>query len=290
MSILEKTYKSFSFFISQCFNTVISVIKVLIRSKFNVKLPETTQKTCIILGNGPSFNESINKHPDFFKKHSLICVNAFSLSDQYEKLQPEYYVILDPSFWTETNDFLSKVLAGIANKTTWKLKLMIPFQARNSAYLQAIKSNKNISLHYFNYTVFKGFPSITHWFCKKNLAMLQSQNVLVASIFLSINIGFREIFIVGADHTWHQTLLVNEQNQLCIKDVHFYENKEQVVFKPFRITQNSEQTHRMDEIFAIWAKTFYGYIAMDSYARSRNASIYNASEVSFIDAFKRVKL
>jgi hypothetical protein len=46
----------------------------------------------------------------------------------------------------------------------------------------------------------------------------------------------------------------------------------------------------MDEIFAIWAKTFYGYIAMDSYARSRNASIYNASEVSFIDAFKRVKL
>jgi hypothetical protein len=156
--------------------------------------------------------------------------------------------------------------------------------------VQEIKQNSNIRISYFNYTVFKGFPSVAYWFCKKNLAMLQSQNVLVAAIFLSINIGFKEIYLVGADHTWHETLFVNDQNRLCIKDAHFYDNKEQINYKPFRIAQNSEQTHRMDEIFAIWAKTFYGYIAMNNYAVYRGAVVYNASEVSFIDAFKRVKI
>ncbi|HEX8514844.1 MAG TPA: hypothetical protein VF868_01505 [Bacteroidia bacterium] len=290
MSSLEKTYKSFSFFLSQFSNTIISLVKVLLRSRLNIKIPVTNQKTCIILGNGPSFNDSLTKHPAFFQKHSLVCVNAFSLSEEYPRLQPEFYVILDPSFWMETNEFLSKVLSSMAEKTTWPLKLCIPFQASRSPLFDVIRSNRNISIHYFNYTVFKGFASITHWFCRKNLAMLQSQNVLVAAIFLSINIGFREIFIVGADHTWHQSLMVNDQNQLCIKDVHFYDSKEQVIFKPFRVTQNSEQTHRMDEIFAIWAKTFYGYIAVNAYARYRDAAIYNASEISFIDAFKRVKL
>jgi hypothetical protein len=253
-------------------------------------LPAADKTSCIILGNGPSLNESLQKHPDFFKPHSLVCVNAFSLSDEYARLQPRYYVILDPSFWVETNEFLAGVMNGIKEKTSWKLNLFIPYQSENSAFIKSVTENKNITLSFFNYTVFKGFPSISNWFCKKNLAMPQSQNVLVAAIFLSINAGFKEIYIVGADHTWHQSLHVDDSNRLCIKDVHFYNSNEPAVYKPFRVAQTSEKTHRVDQIFAIWAKTFYGYIAMNNYADYRGAIIYNASEVSFIDAFKRIKI
>jgi hypothetical protein len=287
---LEKTYKKSSSFLSQCSNTFISLLKIFVRSKPGLKLPQTDQKTCIILGNGPSLNDSLKKHPDFLNKHSLICVNAFSLSDEFVKLQPEYYVILDPSFWVGTNDFFSGVMNGIAKKTTWKLHLLIPYSARSSRFLSVIEENKNIQIHYFNYTVFKGFTSVANWFYKKNLAMPQSQNVLVASIFLSVNIGFKEIYILGADHTWHESLHVNDDNILCIKDVHFYENGTEIRYKPFFSSVEKNKTHRVDEIFAIWAKTFYGYIAVNNYASHRKAVIYNASEVSFIDAFKRVKL
>lgn len=290
MSALETTYKQSGSFMSKIGSTAVSLLKTAIRSKAGVSMPQSSTKSCIILGNGPSLKDSLTQHPEFIRKHSLICVNAFSLSAEYVSLKPERYVLLDPSFWMTTNELLGSVLSGIAEKTTWKLYLFMPFQAKSSPYFDQIKANKNIEIIYFNYTVFKGFDSIAYWFYKNNLAMPQSQNVLVASLFIAINCGYKEIYVVGADHTWHQSLHVDDDNRLCIKDVHFYDKDEKVSFKPFRIAQNSEQTHRMDEIFTIWGKTFYGYIAMNKYAEYRQASIYNASEISFIDAFKRIKL
>ena len=46
----------------------------------------------------------------------------------------------------------------------------------------------------------------------------------------------------------------------------------------------------MHEILTTLGKTFYGYEVMNRYAKSCDAEIYNASEVSFIDSFKRYKL
>ncbi|MCW3071607.1 MAG: hypothetical protein JWO44_1497 [Bacteroidetes bacterium] len=291
MSAAEKTYKQLTSFLSKCSATFVSVLKVLLRSKPGIKLPEATSNTCIILGNGPSLKESLGKHPGFFSKHPLVCVNTFAVTEEYTQLKPAYYVMLDPNFWLVDNDFTRKTLNALVEKTSWNMALLVPQQAKRSALFRELeRRNPQIRISYYNYTVFRGFESITHWFCKKNLAMLQSQNVLVASIFLSINIGFKEIYLVGADHTWHESLHVNENNMLCIKDVHFYEEKEHISYKPFRVALDSERTHRVDEIFSIWGKTFYGYIAMNNYAKYRGAAIYNASEVSFIDAFKRVKL
>lgn len=217
-------------------------------------------------------------------------MNAFSLSATYTDLKPAYYVLLDPSFWESSTDFLSNTLKGIAQKTTWKLQLLLPVQAAKSPYLSEIKANKNIQICYYNYTVYKGFEGLGHMLFKKNLCMPQSQNVLVAAIFLSINLGFKEVFLTGADHTWHESLHVDENNVLCIKDVHFYENETSIKYKPFIADLDTKRTHRVDEIFAIWSKTFYGYIALNSYANYRQVQILNASELSFIDAFKRVKL
>ena len=92
------------------------------------------------------------------------------------------------------------------------MNLFIPKSAATSPALKDVcDSNKNIQVHYFNYTVFKGFENIAFKFYRKNLATPQSQNVLVASLFLAINCGFKKVYLTGADHTWHQNLHVDEE-------------------------------------------------------------------------------
>ena len=120
--------------------------------------------------------------------------------------------------------------------------------------------------------------------------MPQSQNVLVASTFLAINTGFKEINIVGADHTWHEHLHVDENNVLTNKQFHFYDNEEKITYVPFKKGMHLSETFKVHEIFATWSKTFYGYFVLQNYANSRNCKIYNASEITFIDAFERKKI
>ena len=273
-------------------NTFISLVKVLLLSKFRTKLPQATENTCIVLGNGPSLNDSLQKHPDFFKKHPLICVNSFSVTELYTQLQPTYYVILDPGFWLSNNDLINNTIDCIKKKTTWPVHLLVPPQAAKSElFAQLENQNPNIKINYFNYTVFKGFNAIAYYFYKRNLAILQSQNVLVASLFLAVNIGFKNIYLFGADHTWHQTLHVNDENVLCVKHVHFYESEEKINYTPFyKGLHKKDETFKMHEILITLGKTFYGYIAINEYAKHQNCIIYNTSEISFIDAFERIKL
>lgn len=288
---LEKHYKNFNSFINNCINSFISILKTLLFSKFSLQLPQATAETCIILGNGPSLSESLRLHTDSLKKHPLICVNSFSITEQYEKLQPVFYVLLDPGFWSGNNELVTQTLESLQRKTVWELHLLVPPISKKSAlFQQLISKNKNIKPIYFNYVVFKGFSRIAHFFYKKNLAMPQSQNVLVAAIFLGINIGFKNIYIVGADHTWHQQLHVDDKNVLCIKHVHFYEQEEKIKYTPFYKGVHIQETFRMHEILTTMGKAFYGYMVLNKYAKSRDCNIYNASEVSFIDAFERKHL
>lgn len=288
---VEKTYKTTGNFFSQCIHTCLSLVKIMLMSKFWKKFPKAVSESCIVLGNGPSLKQSFEKYPDFFKQHPLLCVNSFSVTDEYLDLKPLYYVILDASFWKSEIDVVVKSLDAIKTKTTWELNLFVPQMAAKSMRFEAIaEQNKNIKLHYFNYTVFKGFEAVAHYFYAKNLAMPQSQNVLVASLFLAINIGFKKVYLVGADHTWHQTLYVNEQNQVCVKHVHFYEKEEKIKYVPFFKGGHTKEIFRMHEILHTWAKVFWGYFMLNNYAQKRRVQILNASEITFIDAFEQVKL
>lgn len=289
---VEKTYKGITGFVNQSVNTALSVLKILFQSRFGVQMPKAEGERCIVLANGPSLKTSLEKHPEFFKKHSLICVNTFSVTKEYTELKPRYYVILDPFFWKGSTEVIQNTLIGIREKTNWPMYLLIPQHSVKSGVFNDLpKTNPNIQLVVFNYTVFKGFQSAAHYFYRKNLAMPQSPNVTIASLFLSANIGYKEIYLVGADHTWHENMHMSEDNVLHTKVNHFYENVTEVKFVPFlKEGDPAKGTQKAHEFFDMWSRTFYGYILVNRYASSQNCSIYNASETSFIDAFNRIRL
>ncbi|MBA3704881.1 MAG: DUF115 domain-containing protein [Bacteroidetes bacterium] len=263
----------------------------MMRSKLGNDIPQNEAETCLVLGNGPSLKTSLEKHPEIFRRHSLVCVNSFSTTEEYTSLKPQYYVILDYGYWMSDARIILDTIEALKTRTSWTVDLFIPQMASGSKRFKDLcKVNKNIRLHYFNYTVFKGFPTIAHWFYKKNMAMPQSQNVLVAAIFLAINIGFKKITILGADHTWHQNLHLDENNILFFKDVHFHDKEEKINYIPFKKGLHIVETFKVHELFTAFSKAFYGYIVLEKYAVSKNCKIYNASEISFVDAFERKKL
>jgi hypothetical protein len=153
---VEKSYKEASGFLNQFTNTCISILKVLLRSKFFLKLPEADQKSCVILGNGPSLKTSINNHETFLKSHSLFCVNSFAMSEAYTEFKPQQYVILDNSFWESDGKIILDTLEALNTKTRWPLKLYLPSMAAGSSKFNTLgKTNPNIQIHYYNYTVFR---------------------------------------------------------------------------------------------------------------------------------------
>lgn len=294
MSILsaEKTYKSFTSFIAQSINTLLSVLKVIVQSRFYIRLPIAKSSKCIVLANGPSLKQALEKNQDVFTQNPLICVNTFAVTPEFSKLKPSYYVMLDPFLWEMENKTNNTVFKNLEEKTDWKLHLLIPKQVIKHPVFQNLqKKNKNILLTPFNYTVFKGFSNIANWFYKKNLAMPQSLNVTITALFLGINMGYKEIILVGADHTWHENLHMSDENILHTKVTHFFENDTEIKYSPFYKSGDPHKgTLKAHEFFDIWSRTFYAYMLIADYAKKHHCTIINASEGSFIDAFKRAKL
>ncbi len=287
---MEKIVKELVWFMKQSANTFASIIKVLIKSKSSKGFPMAASSSAIVLGNGPSLRTSLEKYPAFFHQHPLIAVNSFSITPEYSLLKPTYYVVLDPGFWFGDSEVVTNTIKGLVEKTSWPLNLMVPHLAKKSPLFATLeKQNPNIKLVYFNYTVYKGFKGIGHWLYRKNMAMPQSQNVMVASLFLALNIGFKEVYLFGADHTWHESLMVNNENVVCFKDSHFYEGTEKTTYRPFYKGIHLKETFTSEEVFVTFSKIFKGYMQVEHYSKYLGSKIYNASEVSFIDAFERTK-
>ncbi len=289
MSSAQPLHQRLGKHIFQTGNTLVSILKIIVSSRKTPDFPPLQSDTCIILGNGPSLKTSFQKYPGHFKRFPLICVNSFCLAPEYSELKPAYCIVLDPGLWKADNDFVKSVVDALLIKTTWPINLIIPRAAYSSSFLKKLSQNPHIHVHLINYVVYKGYAGIGHFFYRRNLAMPQCLNVLVASLFSAINLGYKKIEFFGADHNWHDQLAVREDNVVCVRQVHFYENKEEVSYLPFYKTMLVKETFRMDEIFHSWAKVFHGYNLIRDYAKSRNVEITNASEVSFIDAFQRNK-
>lgn len=112
---------------------------------------------------------------------------------------------------------------------------------------------------------------------------------MVASIFLSLNLGHKTNYIVGADMSLHENVFVNKNNVVCNYDRHFYD-KDAPVAIPFYKIEDGSEVFKMDELFLAFSKMFKGFWELEEYADYLNAKIYNASHQSYIDSFERFDL
>lgn len=285
-------YRIFLFF-RNLFLSCITIIRVIINSKWFIRFSKKTDgDTVLILGNGPSLSVNLSRDMSILEKNPVLCVNGFALSEAYELLKPVYYVLADDAFWADelperTQNFVDSTLDTIINKTRWSMTLFLPIKG-----VRVLRKRKSelfthpfIIVQEYNSSVLRGFKCIVHVLLQSNMGLLSRQNVLVPSLLLAVNMGYKRIILLGADHSWHRNLFVANDNRLYLKDEHFYKDENNLV--PVML---GNRPSRIYEQFDSMAKTLRLYWEVADYMQRKKSVIINASETSFIDAFPRATL
>jgi len=278
-------------FFLKIIQTFFSVVKIILKAKFGLDLPKANAKTALILANGPSLNESLNKNIGFFFNKDIYAVNFFALSDKYEELKPKHYVLFDLAFFSyHPAENPHKDIGGFTkiflNKTTWDITLYTQYHkiSKKSYLLNEINlKHKNITVKFLNNVTLDGFNRFKFFAFNKLWGIPQCRNVLAFSLFICINKRYENVFFVGADHSWHEDLKVNENNELIFVDKHFYDVKG-------KTHDNPTERPKIHEQFYSLAKAFESYQVLKEYAESLNINVINYSEKSYIDAFKNKKI
>lgn len=272
------------------FNTIISLIKTIIFSRFiNIPKWDNNNRKCIILGNGPSTNDIIPKLKLIGKEYSILCVNHFASSEQYTETKPNIYVIAAIELFTEiiSSKFLDirkNLINDIYYKTTWKLFLFIPIQAKFISEWNQLKNNRFIHIQYYNLTAIEGFDIIDHQLFKNLYGLPRPHNVLIPSLIITINLSFKEIFLFGVEHSWLEDIIVDENNNVLINQVHFYDQKK--IHKPMH--WKGKRKRKLHEVIIKFFYTFRSYHIINRFAERNSSKIFNTLPNSYIDAFEKI--
>jgi len=118
-----------------------------------------------------------------------------------------------------------------------------------------------------------------------NLGIPYAFNVVNTALFLAIRSGTRSIYVAGADHSWHESLIVDKNNNLLVTQEHFFDGQQaapQPVFK-----SRAHDAFSIGELFIRWGNVFLGYRVVKEYADRKKASILNIGSKTYIDALPR---
>lgn len=275
------------------FQTVVGIFSVLIFSRWSPEMSlEGAGKDCVVLGNGPSLAKDLESAHRWQGKE-LMAVNDVALSGDFERLRPALYVTLDPYYWAEEISESMRAerelfFQALISKTVWPMTLYAPYECEGSPLWERLAGQKHpyIKVVFFNRTPVAGLRGVRDYLYRRGLGMPWAQNVLVAACFLAVNRGYRTVYVVGADHSWHENVGVSPENVVYLSQHHFYDRAQ-----PEPVYQSDMKTpFKLHELFAAWARMFHGYGVVEEYARSRGTRIYNASSKSYIDAFERMQL
>lgn len=294
--MVEAIVNSVSQFLSDLFESLLSLLKVVIRGRHAARLPDRQLAVCSVLGNGPSLTDSLTAHFAFIRETEIVCVNNFAHAEIFLRLRPQNYIISDPNYFvfteqTTDREDIRQTLSVFINDVDWPMTLYIPHFAKGSYLLSQIEgSNSHINVVYFNYTVVGGFRWLRYWLYAHGLGMPQAQTVIIAALALMINRKFDTIYLFGADTSWHEQIRINDQNQLLIKQLHFYDKPKDVTHQPVYSDAQRQRTFSMASQFLSLHKVFRGYEVLRDYADYQGVTILNASAKSYIDAFDRTSI
>jgi hypothetical protein len=284
-----KYYLIFHDFIHSIFNILISlVLNIFYIDCLFSKTFKINAYRVHILGNGTSLKQDYDLFLSISSKDDkILCLNKFANSPLFGETKPHLYVLVDPLFFTTPLDLspVGLVWENLRDRVNWNMTLFIPCSFANCDNVKYIRKNKFIKVVTVkNVPIYGGFFVINALLFKLGLANPLFQNVLIASIFLSIKVGFKDIFIWGADHTWLENVTVESDNKIYIKDTHFYEPcKEKELFAPLN------DKMRVDISLASYQRCFRLYHDLRKYASLSKVRVVNCSSISWIDAFERIQ-
>ena len=268
-------------FLTSAVESVRSAGKLLLQSCRTVAMPKAPDgRSLVVLGNGPSLRGLIDSGQLSAPGIDLLAVNFMANTEEFFSLRPAYYVIADPHFFQGASDAnVGRLLHNLATRVSWPMTLFVPATEASRVAI----ANNNISVCPYNCVGIEGFGWLCRAAYRSHRGMPRPRNVLIPSLMLALWMGYKMIFVAGADHSWTRTLEVNEHNEVVSVQPHFYADNDH---EKSRITSVYKGV-RLHEIIHSFYVAFKAYFEIEAYAQSIGAHIINITPGSFIDAFRR---
>ena len=278
----QKTSDRISATFSRLGKTLKSLCKVVVSSRKTSLHPLVPAPVApiYILGNGPSLRKVLENDSDRLASSDCMAVNFFANSPEFKAIKPKYYILIDPHFFnSEADEAVRRLWQNLA-EADWDMTLILPSGQR------PMQSCQHIKVMTVNAIGLEGFDWFTNFAYNRRLGMPRPRNVLIPAIMAAIWLGYRTLYILGADHSWTETLRVDDDNTLISVQPHFYaepdseKGRVSAVYKDIKI-------HTILESFAV---AFRAYHDIQRWAASHDVEIFNATPGSYIDAFPRKTL
>lgn len=116
--------------------------------------------------------------------------------------------------------------------------------------------------------------------------MPRPHNVIIPSLMCGIWMGYKNIGLLGAEHSWLPTITVNDNNQVLLNHQHFYDDGAKVNV----MTYEGRRTRKLHEVLEKFYFSFRSYWIIQSFAEKQGVKITNFTPNSYIDAFPKQKL
>lgn len=285
-SVNKAVKKTGSFFGAFSRGTV-SFFRILFLSSFKVAAASGKYSKfrghddCIILGNGPSLLKSVEDGLYGVGDSDCICVNLFCLSELFTKLKPSVYCIVDGAFFEPAReDRIRKAhdqFVECMNKVDWKMRIAIPSYSGKGGVIGRI-NNENIEFIRFNSTNVSGGRRFRNRMYDCRLGMPSCQTVMNFALGVAIVMGYRNVYLYGADHTWIKDAWVNDDNRVVLGDKHHYDKKDK---------GGVEVDYNYASLLRTTANAFESHYLLNENAVRKGVRIYNLTSDTLLDAYPR---
>lgn len=243
----------------------------------------TKRRKLCLLGNGPSFS-LIEKHLDQLKDFDFCAVNLSVNTDLFFKLKPKMLVMVDMLFWQKPESEHIKKAWDNIQRIDWAIQIFIPYDFPYHIK-EAFEKNKNVTVRRYANNSWepetKYANRIKMWLYKKGLVSPNFSNVSLSAIYAAILCGYKEINLLGVEHSWMKDIGVNNCNEVVVVDRHYYGENETV-------WRNYDGTPiRLIDFLSSQLVTFTGHLYLQEFADYMNVKIFNRTTGSFIDAYEK---
>lgn len=263
-------------FFADAGHTMKSAAKMALQSRqCTVSRSAQPGEELLIMGNGPSLTQSLETRRADFDRCRLMAVNFAALSDEFQELKPDYYILADPVFFSQGDERVGRLHEAL-QQVSWPMTLFVPVGRTGI-------SNPNIRVECFNMVAVQGYEWFEETAFRSGRGMPRPRNVLVPALMCGIRAGFKKIWLAGADHSWMSTLGVNERNEVITVQPHFYKEGPEAQQK----VNEAYRGIKLHQVVYSFYLAFKSYHYIRRHALRQGVRIANITPGSMIDAFER---
>lgn len=288
---LEFLLTELLYIISFCFNFIKAFFSCFLRlSSFSAlpyrKVVNSNSKVAV-LANGPSLKKVLEHYQEYDEFHDTeyMVMNYFCHHPLFKVLKPKYYGMADPMF-IKPDDKYDKVVKAFETLNTevdWDMVLVCPFRRQEFLKYSGL-TNPHIKIHCINTPLYHGGSMARHLLYKLGLSHPIFGTVAVLCIFYLLNRGYQNVNVFGVDMTFLEGITINDNNELCTKIKHFYDDK--VELKPY-IDPSNMKVMKLSKYIDNFGYMLKGHEDMEEYSQRVNSHIINCTEESMLDCYVR---